>query len=93
MEFNSHSHQALQAMDKKVLKLLHGGDAAQLDQYLSNLSNDEKKELLKTTYTHGDSIAHFAAREQKLDVLKILARHNCPFEIPNDNGIDLRICV
>jgi hypothetical protein len=74
-------------MDKKVLKLVHAGDADQLDRCLQDLAKDEKSKILSTIYTHGDSIAHFAAREHKLDILKVLARHACPFEIANDNGM------
>lgn len=73
-------------MDKTVVKLVHAGDAHQLDRSLQGLDKDEKSKLLNTIYTHGDSIAHFAAREHQLEILKILARHECPFEISNENG-------
>ncbi|KAI8583561.1 hypothetical protein K450DRAFT_221731 [Umbelopsis ramanniana AG] len=73
-------------MDKKVVKLVHAGDADQLDKTLQVIDKDEKSRLLSTIYTHGDSIAHFAAREHQLEILKVLARHQCPFEISNENG-------
>lgn len=77
-------------MDKKALKLLHTGNATALDQYLTDLSREEKYELLNTILVHGDSIAHFAAREHKLEILKVLAQHHCNFEISNDNGMLLQ---
>ncbi|KAJ2960097.1 hypothetical protein NQZ79_g4489 [Umbelopsis isabellina] len=73
-------------MDKKALKLLHTGNAVAFDHYLSELSKKEKDELLNTIFVHGDSIAHFAAREHKLEILQVLAQHHCNFEISNDNG-------
>jgi hypothetical protein len=73
-------------MDKKVVKLVHAGDANQLDKTLQEIGKDEKSQLLHTIYTHGDSIAHFAAREHQLEILKVLARHECPLEISNENG-------
>jgi hypothetical protein len=73
-------------MDKTVVKLVHAGDANQLDRSLQGLDKDEKSKLLNTIYTHGDSIAHFAAREHQLEILKVLARHECPLEISNENG-------
>ncbi|KAG2174272.1 hypothetical protein INT43_004295 [Umbelopsis isabellina] len=73
-------------MDKKALKLLHTGNAAAFDNYLRELSREEKDELLSAIFVHGDSIAHFAAREHKLEILKVLAKHQCSFEISNDNG-------
>ncbi|CAO3692051.1 unnamed protein product [Umbelopsis ramanniana] len=67
-------------MDKTVVKLVHAGDANQLDRSLQGLGKDEKSKLLNTIYTHGDSIAHFAAREHQLEILKVLARHECPLK-------------